>query len=60
MLKKNFKKPVTLGEMVIMVGKLGGYLSRKHDPPVGHELLWKGFNHLQLMCEGYALRAGYA
>jgi len=56
MLKKNLKKPVSLGEMVVMVGKLGGYLNRKNDPPVGHQLIWKGYNLLQIICEGYSLK----
>jgi hypothetical protein len=42
--------------MVVMVGKPGGYLNRKSDPPVGHQLIWKGYNLLQIMCEGYSLK----
>jgi hypothetical protein len=40
------RKPATtmpsLGEMVIMIAELGGYLHRKHDGPPGPQTLWIG------------------
>jgi Transposase DNA-binding/Transposase Tn5 dimerisation domain len=32
----------SLGEMIIMVAELGGYLNRKHDGPPGPQTLWIG------------------
>lgn len=34
----------TLGEMQLIVAKLGGYLARKNDPPPGAQCLWQGMN----------------
>jgi hypothetical protein len=44
-----------LGDAVILVAKIGGYLGRANDPPPGHQLLWQGYNKFQLMCFGFAL-----
>lgn len=38
-----------------LVAKLGGYLGRANDPPSGHQLMWRGYAHLQLMCDGFML-----
>ena len=54
--KKGLKPPSTLWETVRLVGRIGGHLGRKHDPPPGHQLMWQGYQQLQLMCEGFALR----
>jgi len=56
--KKNLKTPQTLNDMVNLVAKLGGYLSRANDSPPGHQLMWKGYKKLQIMCEGYVLKGG--
>ena len=56
--KKKLKIPLSLGEAVKIVAKMGGYLNRKRDPPPGHQIMWKGYLYLQLMCEGYTLRDG--
>jgi len=48
--------PLLLGEAVILVARLGGYLARSNDSPPGHEVMWQGYSSLQLMSEGYALR----
>ena len=58
MLKKKVNPPDCLGDMVKLVAKLGGYLCRSNDLPPGHQLLWRGYTHLQLMCEGFLLRGG--
>ena len=44
--------------MVVIVSKLGGYLSRANDPPPGHQIMWIGIKTLGIMCEGYQLRDG--
>jgi hypothetical protein len=36
------QKP-TLGEMVLLIAQLGGYLPRKHGPPPGMKSMWIGF-----------------
>jgi len=48
-----------LGEAVKIVARLGGYLGRANDPPPGHQLMWRGYTHLQLMCDGFVLSAEY-
>lgn len=53
--KKALKPPTTLGEAVILVAKIGGYLDRKNDPPPGHQILWHGYAKLQTMSTGFAL-----
>lgn len=45
-----------LGDAVRVVAKLGGHLDRDSDPPPGHQLMWRGFAGLQMMCLGYTLR----
>jgi hypothetical protein len=31
-----------LDEAVQLVAALGGYLGRKNDPPLGHQIMWRG------------------
>lgn len=50
------QRPTTLGEAVLLVAILGGYLSRKRDPPPGHQLIWHGYSTLATMTFAYALR----
>ena len=54
--KKQLKPPLLLGEAVLLVAKLGGYLGRNSDPPPGHQLLWQGYTEFQFMCMGFALQ----
>lgn len=59
--KKALKEPENLGEVVELMARLGGYLGRRNDPPPGHLTLCKGYQVLQLLCEGVQLsgiRAG--
>jgi hypothetical protein len=53
--KKRIKPPTLLGEAVILVARIGGYLDRKNDPPPGHQILWQGYHEFQYMCIGYEL-----
>jgi hypothetical protein len=53
--KKQLKPPTLLGEAVILVAKIGGYLGRNNDPPPGHQILWHGYTEFQFMCLGFAL-----
>jgi hypothetical protein len=53
--KKRLKPPWLLGEAVLLVAKIGGYLGRNSDPPPGHQLLWQGYTEFQFMCLGFVL-----
>ncbi len=44
-------EPANLGEAVLLVAKLGGYLGRKNDGPPGAEILWRGSRKLSNWCE---------
>jgi hypothetical protein len=49
------KRPLLLGEAIVQVAKLGGYLARASDPPPGAECLWTGMVRLCVMADGYRL-----
>lgn len=53
--KKGLKPPENLGETVDMIGRLGGYLDRRGDPPPGHLALCDGYRILHILCEGLLL-----
>lgn len=40
-------KPPTLGEIVCLIARLGGYLGRKHDGPPGAKVMWIGLQRLR-------------
>jgi hypothetical protein len=44
---------MSLQRFSIEVAKLGGFMARKSDGPPGWLTLWKGWEKLQLMVEGY-------
>jgi len=56
--KKNLNPPLLLGEAVQMVARIGGHLGRKKDPPPGHQIMWRGYAALQLLCAGFLLLEG--
>jgi len=61
-LKTNKKKPLpqkppSIGDAVIWVAKLGGYLARKSDGPPGTITLWRGWKRLTDLTEGWNLAA---
>ncbi len=43
------EKPPLLGEFIIMIARLGGYLARKNDPPPGPTVMWRGFNKMHTL-----------
>lgn len=53
--KGKIERPLRLGDGIIEVAKLGGYLARRSDPPPGSECIWKGMIELYSMTAGYRL-----
>lgn len=51
------KKPPRIGDVVIWIAKLGGYLARKCDGPPGTISLWRGWKRLADLTEGWNLAA---
>ena len=49
------KKPPHIGDVVIWVAKLGGYLARRSDGPPGTITLWRGWKRLADLTEGWNL-----
>jgi len=47
--------PSSLGEAVLAVAKLGGYIQKGKAPPPGYQIMWHGFALLQGMVIGYEL-----
>ena len=47
--------PDTLASAVLLVAILGGYQNRKHDPPPGHQIMWRGYERLSLATLGYRI-----
>ena len=37
---------VSLGQALLLVARLGGYLNRKNDGPPGHQTIWEGYARL--------------
>jgi len=46
-------KPPTVGEALIWIAKLGGYIGRATDPPPGMISLWRGWQRLMDMVEDF-------
>ncbi len=40
------RKPPTLGEFVVMIAALGGYIDRKNADPPGVKVMWKGMGRM--------------
>lgn len=49
------KKPPRIGDTIIWIAKLGGYLGRKNDGPPGTITLWRGWKRLTDLTEGCLL-----
>ena len=47
--------PCDLAGAVRLVAILGGYQNRKHDPPPGHQLMWRGYEHMSSATLGYRI-----
>ena len=47
--------PDTLAGAVLLVAILGGYQNRKHDPPPGHQIMWRGYERMSVATLGYRI-----
>lgn len=56
--RKPAKEKPTLGEMVDMVGSLGGYLGRKGDGAPGAQSMWQGITRAKDFALGWLLFTG--
>ena len=45
--------PRHLTAAVLLVAILGGYQNREHDPPPGHQIMWRGYERLSIATLGY-------
>lgn len=54
------KKTVALGEAIIIIAKLGGYLNRRCDGPPGFQSVWRGFARFHDMVYIHILRESSA
>ena len=48
-------QPPSLGEAILWIAKLGGYLGRKRDRPPGMTVLWRGFLALHEISQMYLI-----
>jgi hypothetical protein len=48
-------EPPKLGDAVLWIAQLGGYLNRKHDRPPGATVLWRGFHALHEISSMYLI-----
>lgn len=49
------QEPPTLGQAILWVAKLGGYLGRKRDRPPGATVIWRGFLALHEASQMYLI-----
>ena len=47
--------PHTFASAVRLVALLGGYRNRKHDPPPGHQIMWRGYERMSIATLGYRI-----
>ena len=47
--------PDTLAGAVLLVALLCGYQNRRHDPPPGHQIMWRGYERMSLATLGYRI-----
>ena len=52
------KKTIALGEAIVIIAKLGGYLNRRCDGPPGFQSLWRGYARFHDMVYAIILRDG--
>lgn len=56
LLRAQMKKPIlTIKELALAIGRLGGHMNRKADGMPGWQTLWRGMKKLQLLTQGALL-----
>lgn len=57
-LTKNVRrqKKRSIGDFLLRIAKLGGYLARASDPPPGNTVIWRGMSRLTDIQFGFSLR----
>ncbi len=51
--------PTSLPSAILLVAMMGGYMNRKHDPPPGHTIMWRGYANLQMRAIAYEELGGF-
>ena len=46
------RPPDHLAAAVLLLAILGGYQNRTHDPPPGHQIMWRGYERMSIATEG--------
>ena len=47
--------PGHLAAAVLLLAILGGYQNRTHDPPPGHQIMWRGYERMSIATIGYRI-----
>lgn len=47
--------PPTLGEAILWIARLGGFLARKGDGVPARHVLWRGFQHLPYITDMFLI-----
>ena len=47
--------PNHLAAAVLLLAILGGYQNRTHDPPPGHQIMWRGYQRISIATIGYRI-----
>ena len=49
------EEPPPLGEIIVCIARLGGYLNRRGDPPPGPKAMWVGLQQLRMLALGFQM-----
>ena len=47
--------PDQVAAAVLLLAILGGYQNRTHDPPPGHQIMWRGYERISIATIGYRI-----
>ena len=54
-IKHLHERPPPLGEIILGIAQLGGYLNRKSDPPPGPKVMWIGMQKMHMMAVAFKM-----
>jgi hypothetical protein len=54
---KSLSSRSPISDFIVEIAKLGGYLGRASDPPLGHTVLWRGISRLHDIIFGIEIAA---